>query len=63
MAAVKAAAAANDAVEGARLRDISKKMTKLAKQVERAKALTTKAEMEQALESIYTQLERIEDQI
>ncbi len=63
MAAVKEAAAANDAVEGARLRDISKKMTKLAKQVERAKALTTKAEMEQALESIYTQLERIEDQI
>jgi hypothetical protein len=57
MAAVNAAAAANDAGEGARLRDISKKMTKLAKRVERAKALTTKADMEQALESIYTQLE------
>ena len=62
-AAVDAAAAANDPVEGARLRDISKRMTKLAKRVERAKSLTTKAEMERALESIYDQLERIEDQI
>lgn len=62
-AAVNAAAATNDAVEGARLLDISQRMTKLAKQVERAKALTTKEEMEQALESIYDQLERIEDQI